>query len=487
MKNLAYKTLSFLFIAALIAGCKKDLINYNKNPDVITSVAPGQLFSDALVRTTTGDMEGRFNYCHAFMQYGYSSFWSGTTYVQSDPIVSSYWNNFYVPVLTNLEYVIPILKPQSNLASTYAAARIWRVFIFQKLTDFYGDIPYSQVGGSTITPVYDHQQQIYTDLISELRESIALLAANSSQTVQGDQFYSGSAAQWEKLGASLLLRAGMRLIKTDPTQAATLAKEAVADGVMTSNSDMPVLTHTTLLANDIYTVVQDGVEHFFLDKTLVSHMQNSGDPRLQYYGAVYDKQVSSGGVITSDNTSDYIGYSFNASDPAPTVRIRADIFGLQTTPFFDFPYAEVEFLQAEAILRGYISGTASDHYAAGVTASMQSLSLLPTTPTISTTAINAYLTQNPLTGTTEQQIAQVNTEFWVSAFAFDADEEWANWRRTGYPVLTPNPGSVSQTIPRKMPYPQSEFSLNGTNVNSALAAYGGQNTFNSDAIVWWDK
>lgn len=487
MKNTAYKILSFLFLAAVLAGCKKDLTNYNKNPDVITSVTPGQLFSDALVRTTTGDMEGRFNYCHAFMQYGYSSFWSGTTYVLSDPIESSYWNNFYVPVLTNLEYVIPILKPQSNLASTYAAARIWRVFIFQKLTDFYGDIPYSQVGGSTITPVYDHQQQIYADLINELRQSIALLAANSTQKVQGDQFYSGSASQWKKLGASLLLRVGMRLIKVDPAQAAVLAKEAVADGVMTSNNDMPVLQHSTLLPNNIYTVLNDGVEHFFLDQTLVTQMQNTGDPRLQYYGAIYDKQISSGGVITDTTTTDYIGYSFNASDPAPTVRIRADIFGLQTTQFFDFPYAELEFLQAEAILRGYISGTASDHYAAGVTASMQSLTLLPTTPNITTGQIAAYLAQNPLTGTVDQQIARVNAEFWVAAFAFDADEEWANWRRTGYPALIPNPASVSQTIPRKMPYPQAEFTLNGVNVNTALAAYGGQNTFNTQARVWWDK
>jgi len=29
--------------------------------------------------------------------------------------------------------------------------------------------------------------------------------------------------------------------------------------------------------------------------------------------------------------------------------------------------------------------------------------------------------------------------------------------------------------------------LNNANVNAALAAYGGENTFNSAAIVWWDK
>ena len=491
MKNVSYKILGLLFIAAIIAGCTKDFAKYNLNPDAVTTIDPGALLSDALVKTSDQDMEPRTNYCHAFMQYGYTSFWSGTTYVENDGISSRYWNNFYRPVLNNLEYVIPVLKTQPDLASTYAAARIWRVYVYQKLTDYYGDIPYSQAGKALTehiyTPVYDPQQKIYADFVNELRASIALLGSNSSQVVKGDQFYGGSASQWKKLGASLLLRVGMRLIKVDPTQAAALAKEAIADGVMASNDDMPILKHSVALPNGFNFLLNDGVEHFFLHKTLVSHMQASKDPRLQYYGAVYDKQISSGGSIQSTDTSTYIGYSFNSADPVPNVRIRYDVFGTEVTPFFDFPYAEVEFLQAEAVLRGYITGDANALYQAGITAHMQSLSLLPTSPTITAGQIAAYLTQNPLTGTAEQQIAQVNTEFWVAGFAFDGDEVWANWRRTGYPKLIPNPASVSQTIPRKMPYPQSEFTLNGTNVNAAIANYGGQNTFNPAAIVWWDK
>lgn len=510
MTHSKFKLLIFFLTGAALASCKKDLVSYNKNPDVITSVSPGFLLSDALLTTTgvnnntgagvvgitgiseSGNIDARFNYCHAFMQYGYSSFWSGTAYVYSDPIGASYWGSLYQPVLTDLTYLIPSIKNQAQYATTYAAARIWRVFIFQKLTDFYGDIPYFQVGvqneagtAETYTPVYDHQQQIYSDLINELRQSMKLLETYKSQTVLGDQFYNGSATQWKKLAASILLRIGMRLVKVDPAMAATLASEAVDDGVMQSNADMPVLMHTSLISNGIYTVLHDGVEHFFLHQTLVTHMQATADPRLQYYGAEYSDQVSRGGVVKSNNASKYVGSDFTGGN-SPNVRIRADIFGLTTTPFFDFPYAEVELLQSEAILRGYIAGDANAHFAAGVASSMQSLSLLPGGAGVSTEQINTYLANNPLNGTVEQQIAQVNTEFWVAAFAFDADEEWANWRRTGYPALVPNPGSVSKTIPRKMPYPQSEFNLNSVNVNAALAAYGGQNTFNPKARVWWD-
>ena len=491
MKNITYKFLSFLLVTALTTGCTKNFEKINTNPDATTVVSSAALLSDALVRTSTVDMESRFNYCHAFMQYGYSSFWSGTNYIVSDSPASSLWNNFYTPVLTSLDILINQTKNDATQASTYAAARIWRVFIFQKLTDFYGDIPYSQSGlaltNQVYTPVYDKQQQIYASLITELRASIALLAANSSQTVQGDQFYSGSASEWKKLGASLLLKVGMRLIKVDPTQASALAKEAVADGVMTSNTDMPVLYHSAAFANGIYTVVQDGVEHFFLHKTLVSEMQTANDPRLPIYGAKYDKVVSAGGVITSDTAANFIGYSFNSADPQPNVRINASVFGQQTTPFFDYQYAEVAFLEAEAVVRGYITGDANTFYTEGVTAQMKSLALLPTNPTITATQITAYLTQNPLPATAEAQIERINTEYWLAGFAFDGEDEYANWRRTGYPVLTPNPGSVSKTIPRKMVYPQSEFNLNNANVNAALAAYGNENTFNSAAIVWWDK
>lgn len=492
MKKLFNRISLFFLIASVPVACTKDFAKYNLNPDAITSTEPGALFSDALVNTssTSNDMFPRTAYCHAFMQYGAAGDWAGLAYVADDGTSSRYWNNFYRPVLNDLEYVIPVLKTRADLQTTYAAARIWRVFVYQKLTDFYGDIPYSQAGkvltDKLFTPVYDPQQSIYADFVKELRESITLLTNNASQTVTGDQFYGGNASQWKKLAASLLLRVGMRMIKVDPTQASALAKEAVADGVMTSNSDMPILKHDATTPNGFNFTLNDGPNHFFLHKTLVTEMKVAGDPRLPIYGAVYNTSVSNGGTIQSTDTTQYKGFSFSASDPAPNTRVNYPVFGPKETPFFDFPYAEVEFLQAEAILRGYITGNATTHYTAGITAHMQSLALLPTNPTITAAQISAYLAKNPLPAATEAKIEKINTEFWVSGFIFDADEVWANWRRTGYPKLIPNP-STAGVIPRKIPYPLSEFSLNSANVNAALANYGGTNDFNAKARVWWDK
>jgi hypothetical protein len=223
-------------------------------------------------------------------------------------------------------------------------------------------------------------------------------------------------------------------------------------------------------------------------------MKNTGDPRLAIYGAIHSGGNPTGSTVVSTDTTQYIGYSFNASDPAPTVQVTYPIYQPANTPFFDFEFAEVEFLLSEAVLRGYITGDANAYYQNGITADMQSLALLPTSPTITNAQIIAYLTQNPLvnpaTPGVQGEIQQVNTQFWLAGFVFDADEVWANWRRTGYPVLTPNPNTLTDgsnspgAIPRKMPYPQSEFTLNSTNVNNALKAYGGVNDFSGR--VWWD-
>jgi hypothetical protein len=499
MKHARPKLFLLLLMALAPLACTKDFAKYNLNPDGVTAPNLAYMFSDAQVKTSGLDMEPRTNYCHAFMQYGYSGFWSGTTYSLSDDIAKRYWNNFYIPVLQNLEYILPQLKTSNGMATTYAAARIWRVFVYQKLTDYYGDIPYSQAGkaleSGLFTPAYDKQQLIYADLISELRASIVLLNDNAPEAVQGDQFYGGLTAQWKKLAASLLLRIGMRLIKVDAPQATSLVKEAYNVGVMASNADMPVLKHNINSPNGYAFNLSD--QHFFLHKTLVSHMKATGDPRLKIYGGVYDKEAFLGGVITSSDTSKFIGYSFNLADPLPNTRVNYVVYQPKEAPFFDFQYAEVEFLLAEAILRGFIPGNADIHYQAGVTAHMQSLALLPTSPTISNAQISAYLAKNPMVDpanpTAERSIERINTEFWVAGFIADADEVYANWRRTGYPKLIPNPNTVTGNsnspgvIPRRVPYPQIEFTLNNANVTSALAAYGGMNDFNEKARVWWDK
>src|SRR4029079_18095638 len=125
-------------------------------------------------------------------------------------------------------------------------ARIWQAYAFMILTDEYGDIPYSE-GGAGYTeqkffPKYDAQQDIYPKIIQELTE--AGLALNAATPVESsDMLYAGNIVKWKKFAASLLLRAGMRLSKVDPTKSQAVVQAAAAAGVITDNADNAYMRH----------------------------------------------------------------------------------------------------------------------------------------------------------------------------------------------------------------------------------------------------
>lgn len=498
--------LATLMTLGIVTSCDDGFGELNLDPDAVTSVTPGQLFSKALIHGSQVDMEPRTNYFHGFMQYGFSGFWSGTNYLISDGIASRYFNSMYSRPIKNTVFLIEEFKDDPAATNTIAAARIWRVFLFQKLTDVYGDIPYFESGKSLetrdFTPAYDSQQAIYDDLINELREAKAAFDPEGER-IRGDQFFPGGAEaaddilEWELFANSLLLRIGMRLLKVDPNLAQTLVTEALAgSGVMTSNNNMPVMKHTIEESNALNFTLGD--QHFFVHKTMVDHMKRTGDPRLNIYAAVH---AEARGPVVSTDTTEYVGWSFDGDDPEETARVTFSIYRNEETPFFHFQYAQVEFLLAEAAVRGLIAGDPAAHYEAGIRAHMESLSMLPTSPSVSEAEIVAYLAANPFDDpgdpsddTDEAKINKIATEFWVSAFLFDADEAWNNWKRTGFPDLTPNPNTLDAAvgsdspgrIPRKLPYPQAEFVNNADNVRSVLPNYGNANDFNEAARVWWD-
>jgi len=84
-------------------------------------------------------------------------------------------------------------------------------------------------------------------------------------------------------------------------------------------------------------------------------------------------------------------------------------------------------------------------------------------------------------------LQMINTQYWVATI-FNDYETFANWRRSGFPVLTPvnYPGNVTGgTIPRRLIYPQSEASTNGINYTDAIGRISGGDKMTSR--VWWDK
>jgi hypothetical protein len=156
-----------------------------------------------------------------------------------------------------------------------------------------------------------------------------------------------------------------------------------------------------------------------------------------------------------------------------------------TAPVYFVTAGQTNLLLAEAAQRGWITtGTAASYYTAGIRAHMEQLATYDAGSAVPASAIGEYLAANPLDPS--RALEQINTQYWVASF-LNGPEAWANFRRSGFPALAPNPypgKTISGPFIRRLTYPNSEISVNPENLKAAVAAQGPDNL---DTRVWWDK
>jgi hypothetical protein len=115
-------------------------------------------------------------------------------------------------------------------------------------------------------------------------------------------------------------------------------------------------------------------------------------------------------------------------------------------------FAEYNFIRAEAALYG-VAGDAQTFFEAGIRASMAMAG-------VTGAAADAYVAANgTLTGTNENKLKRIITEKYIASYGVVL-EPWSDWRRTGYPEITPVSNAVVSGIPRSLFYPQNEIDLN---------------------------
>ena len=140
-------------------------------------------------------------------------------------------------------------------------------------------------------------------------------------------------------------------------------------------------------------------------------------------------------------------------------------------------YAEVKFLEAEALAR--TGADASTALADAIEATMVQAGA---------TDYADYVTaHSDLSGLSEEDaIEQILTEAYKGYYGYNFFETWSNYRRTGYPAITPNPNGASGLnpsggVPKRFIYPVSEQQ---TNVDNWQAARDAQNGALLDVAVW---
>jgi hypothetical protein len=407
-------------------------------------------------------------------------YWQETTYTDESnydlatrSINDAVWNALYRDVLRDLQEaknLIPTdVSDPAVQKNQIAIADFMQVIAFYYLVTTYGDVPYTEaLDINKPFPVYDDAKTIYNALLTRLDEDIANMSTAAGSFGSADIIYGGDVAKWKKFANSFKLKMALTIADDDNGKAKTTAESAVAGGVFTSNADNAEFQYLSSPpnTNPIWVdLVQSGRKDFVAASTIVNEMAALDDPRLDDYFTVDASGTYSGGDPGA--SSNYATFS------KPAVAITAPDF-----PALLMDYAEVEFLLAEAVERGYaVGGTAATHYHNAITAS-----ILYWGGTAAEAAV--YIAQpsvNDLTapGTYKQKIGM---QKWIALYNRGWDA-WIEWRRLDYPQLSPAVDAVS-VIPRRYPYPVNEQNVNRANYEAAAAAIGGDDV---ETRLWWDK
>ncbi|MGL4852671.1 MAG: SusD/RagB family nutrient-binding outer membrane lipoprotein [Phocaeicola sp.] len=471
-------------------------------------------------------------YCSTMLQHTASteSYWNGDKYTYSAGYNSAYWDRMFPNAMRDVADVIENWKESERFYAEHQMARIMRVLLFQRMTDMYGDIPYSEAGMGYYAgngyPAYDRQQEIYSDMLNELKEACENLNRSGvTSTIGGaDLIYSGDVSKWSKFGYSLMLRLAMRLTKVDSATASQWTSTAVQGGLFTSNSDDALIKHIEPSTSNnscepfgkIY--AHEDPEAFRMSESFVNLLRNTNDPRLATLCGVikpehrlsekYDTYGGVGAWMASVDTTASIqigmpnGYDMTTGESSATYlpnyplypgskekysTVNRYTYGRIDAPSFLVTYAENLLLLAEAAYRGYISGSAQDYYESGVRAAMRQFDHFGqagVSAILSEAAIEGYLRSNPFSEATA--LEQINTQYYILTFS-DEYESFANWRRSGYPELRTVTyiGNVTNgTIPRRFTYPVDESVSNSANYREAVGRLEGGD--NMTSRVWWD-
>lgn len=312
-------------------------------------------------------------------------------------------------------------------------------------TSIWGDVPYSNafLGTEDLKPSYDSQESVYAAIQTLLDEAIVEM---STPTISGgpsddDLIFGGDASKWITAAYALKARYFMHLTKRDAS-AHTKALAAIANA-MSSSADQPdfVFDASATFSNPFAQFGDQRPNTMVMNPAFEASL--SGDPRAG--------MISSGGDFYTDGT----GGLFWSSNDSPSPLIS---------------YTEIKFLEAEALaLSGNLAG-ASDALDSAVSENMRYMGI-----DNNSGSRMAYLTAIPdLSGmSTDNALAVIINESYVGLYGQAELEIWTNYRRTGYPALTPNPQGKVSVIPRRIIYAQNERITNEASLSAAIAAQGG--------------
>jgi hypothetical protein len=530
--------LFFLSTLALLTSCRKDFEEIDTNPEGFTTATDGSLFNGIIQSLMlSGNEQFYINNEILYAQTQQAALtqaaWGNYTIGTEDM-----WAGYYksLPSVRELEKRFASYPPSAAVTNMKAILMIVKAYKTFKLTDIFGDIPYSGAGFgyqdlTKLYPPYDAQREIYLSLFDDLEWA----AANISDTATNvepyttfarfDKLFNGDLSMWRKFANSLRLRHAMRMSEKEPVLAADIIGDIIANnlplllgydfitpvlesaciwpaanGISNSSVSWSFREHNGLrMGSNVwhqFSYTDDpGGSGIFDPRAYIFFEGDQNEQWIPFPQLPESGTPSSQGIPYGSHRDDVGNYHIkNNVNYSP---FNFFIIGDENNmPIILMTGAEVHFILAEAYFRGIGVAVNPDQadieYMNGINASVtwwKNLSerlRLPlsgvkfgdkiTIPANlnAATVLNRFGSWNATTDA--EKLAFIYTQRWIDSFR-QPWEAYAEARRTG---MAPREGDPIGHF--RMPYPPSEAQYNAANMNAAKQRQGGDD---SSVKIWW--
>lgn len=513
------KILSIISIGVLLgaAGCKKKFDTLQSDPNRPTSVPANLILNGVLsdIYQSPFSPTQRWNQFYAcnYAYYGDQQYtWSGVSF------------GTYNTLKNVIKMEEEAAKSLGASNSYNALGKFLRAYLFYNLTMQTGDIPVSEAlkSLSNLAPKYDSQKEVFKQilvLLEDANSEMTTLITKGGYLLQSDFYYGNDLSKWRKAVNAFKLRVLIQLSKYE-ADADLNIKQKFSETV-TNSTKYPLFTgaenNMEYVYNNQYNKYPTNPESFGFDAarynmttTFLNTLVTLKDPRTFYVAEPALALVTGGAAPNSfaafsgaGSGEDLATMSANAGQGKYSFINRKryySTFAAQNT--IQIGYAEMCFNIAEAMNRGWLTGTAEDWYKKGVQAGIGFYGIVNgnnsvyfqrvggTLSDYDTYTINydwaTYYAQPSVTyaGNNATGLNQILTQKYLAFYQNSGWEAYYNWRRTGIPTFHTGPGNGnSNRIALRFQYPTAEKSVNSANVNAAIQSqFSGNDDIN--AKMW---
>ncbi|MCL6220788.1 SusD/RagB family nutrient-binding outer membrane lipoprotein [Zunongwangia pacifica] len=489
MKRLFIYTLIVL-LGFFTKSCQ-DLDELNENPNNVSETHPQLLLTEISAE--------------AFQVTGTSPLYASRMLIQTGE-ENDYqyfkWGNGSFGEFNDLRQVTKMIEEATRIESPnyIAIGKFFRAYYFYQLSLRFGDIPYSEAlmgeSSDTFQPAYDSQEAVFEGIITELDEAASMIEEDVA--IDGDIIFYGDAKKWLKLINSYELKILLSLSNKTTAGSINIAskfKEVYTRGVIINSLDDNAQLVFQDQQDSRYSEFNSSSygSSMYMSATYIDLLQQLKDPRL-FIVAEQTSSASSKGLAINDFDS------YNGGSPIENYsvinetlvangnisKVNARYYTNPTTePHNILSYWEVEFIIAEASVRGWISDQAATHFENAVRANFNFYrsNASDYSEYLSEDIVEAYLDQSllNLNGTEEEKLKTILTQKYITTFLQAGWSQYYDYLRTGYPEFAYPTG---QTPPYRFVYPVEEYNNNTANLEAAIKSqFGGNDGIRQ--LPWW--